>query len=117
MLPKRSRITKQTIEKHLLKGRRLKTSRFLVLYTQIPSHTAPQVSFSASKKIAPKAVLRNKLRRRGYDAVRPLIPFLSPTAVALVSYTNPDIKTTIPEMREELKKAFIQARIYRVNEQ
>jgi ribonuclease P protein component len=112
MLPKRLRVSKQTIEKHLLRSRRLKTSRFLVLYTQIASHAHPQVSFSASKKIAPKAVLRNKLRRRGYAALLPLIPFLSPTTVMLVSYITPDSKISLAEIREELKKAFIQARIY-----
>lgn len=113
MLPKISRVSKLTIEKHLLRGRRLKTSRFLVLYTEIPGNTAPQVSFSASKKIAPKAVLRNKLRRRGYSAVAPLIPHLSPRVVILVSYGTADQTTPIPVLREELKKMFLQAKIYK----
>jgi ribonuclease P protein component len=113
MLPKISRVSKLTIEKHLLRGRRIKTSRFLVLYTEISTNTAPQISFSASKKIAPKAVLRNKLRRRGYDAVRVLVPHLSPKAVILVSYGTADHTTPLPILREELKNAFLQAKIYK----
>jgi ribonuclease P protein component len=109
MLPKLARLTKETIERHLIRARRLKTSRFLVLYTRIPQATQPQVSFTVSKKVAPKAVLRNKLRRRGYTAVRPLIPRLSPDAAILVSYTRPETKASIAELSAELEKAFISA--------
>ncbi len=114
MLPKHSRLTKETIERHLIRARRLKTSRFLVLYTSIPqipgSKSAvkgPQVSFTVSKKVAKTAVLRNKLRRRGYTAAIPLIPRLSPTAALLISYTSPDSKASIPELTAELEKALI----------
>lgn len=65
----------------------------------------PQVSLAASKKVAPKAVLRNRLRRRGYAAVRPLIPRISPESAILISYTKPDAKVSIPEMTAEIAGA------------
>ncbi len=111
MLPKHSRLTKQQIEKHLIKARRLKTSRFLVLYTRIPQLREPQISFTVSKKVAPKAVLRNKLRRRGYDAVKSLIPSLSLGVLALISYTKADTTASIQELREEVLEAFKSAKL------
>ena len=59
-----------------------------------------------SKKLAKTAVLRNKLRRRGYGALAPLIPRVSPTVLALVSYTAPDLKKPIQEITLELEAAF-----------
>lgn len=109
MLPKHSRLTKETIERHLIRARRLKTSRFLVLYTRIPQAKVPQVSFTVSKKVAKTAVLRNKLRRRGYTAVRVLIPRLSPDVAVLISYLSPDIKVSIAELTAELEKALLSA--------
>ena len=113
MLKKHSRLTKETIEKHLLRGRRIKTSRFLVLYSVIPGNKLPQVSVTVSKKTAKLAVTRNKLRRRGYAAAAPLLSGLSPASIILLSYLSPDIKTPLGELREELKQAFIQAKIYK----
>ncbi len=107
MLPKHARLTKQTIEAHLIRARRIKTSRFLVLYTSIPGLKEAQVSFTVSKKVAPHAVLRNKLRRRGYSAVRPLIPLFSPGVGVLISYLTPDTKVSISDLTAELKKTFV----------
>ena len=106
MLPKHSRLTKKAIEEHLIRARRLKTSGFLVLYTHIPLLKGPQISVTVSKKVAKTAVLRNKLRRRAYTAIRPLIPQISPTAAALVSYTVADLKKPIQGITVELETAF-----------
>ena len=113
MLPKSSRLSKQTIETHLIRARRIKTSRFLVLYTYIVGQKVPQISVSASKKVAPSAVLRNKLRRRGYAALEAVIPAVSPTAAVLVSYMTPDSTTSIAEITLEIKDIFKKAGILR----
>jgi ribonuclease P protein component len=107
MLPKHSRLTKETIERHLIRARRLKTSRFLVLYTRIPQSPRPQISFTVSKKVAPKAVVRNKLRRRGYAAAKPLFPRISTDATVLISYTSPDTKVSITELTIEIEQALV----------
>ena len=112
MLPKHSRLTKQTIEKSLIRARRIKTPRFLVMYATIPGAQAPQVSITVSKKVAPKAVLRNMLRRRGYAALMPLIPSLSPTVAVLISYTTPDRVIPIPTLTKEFEELFMKAGVY-----
>lgn len=87
------------------------------MYTLIPKGEKgvlqPQISVTASKKVAKTAVLRNKLRRRAYAALRPLIPQVSPGAAFLVSYLNANITVSIPELTEELREAFIKTGFYR----
>jgi ribonuclease P protein component len=111
MLPKSSRLTKLTIEKHLLKARRIKTPLFVFSYVSLLGATRAQISVSVSKKVAPKAVLRNKLRRRAYSALVPLMASLSKTTAGLVSYTSKDTKITIPLLTKEFEQAFKQAKI------
>jgi ribonuclease P protein component len=86
------------------------------MYTENKEGKEPQISFSASKKVAPTAVARNNLRRRGYSAVTPLVCHITPKAMILVSYLVADTQVTLPEIREELKKAFIQAGLYKKDE-
>ena len=84
------------------------------MYGLIPGLSGPQVSFTASKKVAPKAVVRNKLRRRGYSAVKALIPRLSPTAAVLISYGSADVKVPISEITIEIQGAFQKAGILKL---
>ena len=106
MIPKHSRLTKQTIENYLLKARRVKTSCFFVAYNTIPGAKRPQISVSCSKKVAPTAVLRNKLRRRAYSALSPIIPTLPSNFIALVSYNKADTDISINDLRAELSDCF-----------
>ena len=79
------------------------------MYDKKTGVTAPQVSFSVSKKVANTAVLRNRLRRRGYASVEALIPSLSPQALVLVSYLIPDTETPIKDLTLEIKGIFEKA--------
>ena len=67
----------------------------------------------ASKKVAKTAVLRNRLRRKGYAAVAPLISKIQPNIGILVSFNdgNPDFVNA--DMTNELDNAFKKAGIYR----
>ncbi len=112
MLPKHSRLTKETIERYLIRARRIQTSRFLVMYAHAQGSKRPQIGFTVSKKIAPKAVLRNRLRRRGYDAMRASIHMISPGAVVLVSYRSPVTDVPLAEITDELEQAFKQAGLF-----
>ncbi len=106
MLPKRSRLTKQSIEQHLKHARRVKTAHFLVIYGSNPVSPMPQVSFSASKKVAKTAVLRNKLRRRGYAGIKPILPHIRKNTLVLISYLNPWTDGSLDEMRIEIQAVF-----------
>jgi len=67
MLPKKKRITKNTFQKIIEKGIVVHGSFFIFRYLK---QEPPQFSFVAPKKIAKTAVLRNNLRRKGYNILR-----------------------------------------------
>ena len=67
----------------------------------------------SSKKQAKTAVLRNRLRRKGYSAVAPLISKIQPNTGILVSFNdgNPDFVNS--DMTNELDTAFKKAGLYK----
>ena len=72
-----------------------------------------KAAFSASKKVAKTAVVRNKLRRRGYSAIAPLLPQLPQKSLILISYSSAWTDGTIAEMTAELDQTFQKAGLYR----
>jgi ribonuclease P protein component len=108
---------------HLFKSaRRVKTSRFLISYAKLENKTNSLVSFNlknpcismvVSKKHAKTAVLRNKLRRKGYAAVSPLSSKIQSNMGILVSFNdgNPDFSNS--EATNELDFAFKKAGLYK----
>ena len=113
MLQKRSRLTKHDIEA-LKHARRIKSAHFLVLYGFSADSTAPKVSFSASKKVSKLAVVRNRLRRRGYSAIAPLLPQLAQKSLILIAYSSLWTESSIAEMTAELADALKKAGLYGV---
>lgn len=109
MFSKQYRLSKQEIHS-LLKGKRGSTPYFLVMYGKISSPNA-KVGFSVSKKIAVKAVDRNRLRRRAYAAMRPYISDLPKgTGILIVFHKKTDNDTTDfigSQIKEVLKKAHL----------
>jgi len=69
MLSKKRRISKKEIEVILKTGKRL-NSPHLSLYISKTNLGCSRFSFSVSKKVCPKAVDRNKYRRRGYSVIQ-----------------------------------------------
>lgn len=66
MLPKRKRITKEIFPDMMKNGKLLSGSLFSLRYK---AGKSPQFAFVAPKTVAKQAVLRNKLRRQGYNAL------------------------------------------------
>ena len=66
MLPKKKRVTKELFQTVIKDGKTLSGSFFIFRYIKQQN---PQYAFVVSKKIAKKAVDRNKLRRQGYNAL------------------------------------------------
>lgn len=67
MLKKKKRVTKKTFQEIFKNGKTISTPFFLFKYLK---NKEPQYSFVVSKKIAKNAVLRNKLKRFGYNTLR-----------------------------------------------
>ena len=113
MLPKKQRLTKQMIEDLFKSARRVKTSRFLVSYAKLDSIKNPCISMVVSKKQAKSAVLRNRLRRKGYTAVAPLVQNIKQNIAILVSFNVGDPDFMNSDATIELDEAFKKAGLYK----
>lgn len=109
MTPKKNRLTKKAIKQTLKLPYRASSDFFNILYKCDAESKLPRISITVSKKVAKTAVLRNRLRRIGYSALKPLILKVLPGFVALIQYKNgvnspktEDIKIDIENL---LKKA------------
>ncbi len=106
MLPKKERLSRQAFSRFFSVGRKIHTPLFQVVYSP---HPTLHVSVVVSKKISKRAVGRNKIRRRVYDAVRRyrtesgltgVYIFIMKTGVEVVTYENlkKEIYTTITKI-------------------
>ncbi len=76
MLPKKRRIPRENFSYILSKGLRFNSPKLLLHVSKeqdLELQNNSKIAFSVSKKVCPKAVDRNKYRRRGYSAVATLI--------------------------------------------
>lgn len=69
MLPKTNRNTRKDIDYIFKYGKSL-SAPYLTLRYLINSRPEKQISFICPKTVSKKAVVRNKLRRRGYGAIK-----------------------------------------------
>jgi ribonuclease P protein component len=72
MIPKANRINRENFEKVMKKGGFLNSSLFSLRFLKNPEKTT-HLSVVVAKKVAKTAVLRNKVRRRGYSILRKLL--------------------------------------------
>lgn len=70
MLARRYRLTKQDHVPGILKGGKLKRNPHFVLRFRTNEKGHPRFSVIVSQKVLPKAVDRNRLRRRVYEIIR-----------------------------------------------
>ncbi|MFZ2522876.1 MAG: ribonuclease P protein component [Minisyncoccia bacterium] len=76
MLPKKRRIGRSLFAYITRVGKRYNSPHFLMYTAPMKAEEKPQdsrFSFSLSKKNCKSAVLRNKLRRRGYSVIKDII--------------------------------------------
>lgn len=77
MLSKRHRISKEAFKTIGNQGVTLHSPLFSVKIS-FPKDATTKATFVVSAKVSPKAVVRNRLRRRGYETIRELLPALTP---------------------------------------
>ncbi len=66
MLPKKKRVTKDLFQSIMKAGKVIQSPLFVFRYI---SSTTPRYAFVVSKTVVKQAVLRNRLRRKGYNAL------------------------------------------------
>lgn len=102
----------------LPKGKRLTRSDFKLLNLEKTFYHSPhftlrlsrsakgvKVGVSVSKKISKKAVVRNKIRRRAYSALREIFKEIKPGMYLLIARSGVE-KTKGDSLREELVSLF-----------
>jgi len=100
MLPKRQRVSRKLFEA-VFRSATTFSSPFFVL--KVKKEEASRFAFSVSAKICPKAVDRNKLRRRGYAAAQNLLPQIKTPAICLFIIKKGAEKLTFQKLQEEIK--------------
>ncbi len=99
---------------HLFKNaRRVKTSRFLISYAPLSELKNPCISMVVSKKVAKTAVLRNRLRRKGYASVAPLTQNIKQNMGILISFNDGKSDFVNSDATSELDLAFKKTGLYK----
>lgn len=102
MLPKSKRLVKSEVERVLKNGRKFSSRFFLATATgRGVSRTA--FSVIASKKIARNATLRNKLRRRVYNIIHPLMPQVKKSIHGVIVLKKGSERAKPGELSEDFK--------------
>lgn len=94
MLSKKERLTRQDFSRFFSSGRRYHSPFFTLVYTPSPTLHA---SIVVPKKVAPKAVDRNTIRRRLYSALR------AETGVFIVLLKKPGVLASPAALTESLR--------------
>lgn len=104
MLPKNRRISRNDLKQASGLGKSLNSSHFFikVIHTDTPTS---KFAVSVSKKVSKLAVVRNKVRRRVYSAIRNQFLGLKP-AFYIVSAKPGADKLKIDELVSELTHVF-----------
>ncbi len=76
-----------------------------------PSLPSTRISAVAPKKVAGTAVLRNRVRRQIYEAVRPLKDALIPSISIIIFAKHETLKADLTAMTADLKQLFSKAKI------
>ena len=73
MFPKKNRITKREFSELMKTGRVFHSPIFLFRMVKKEQGTLPKFAFVVSKKVAKNAADRNKMKRRGFHALREVV--------------------------------------------
>ena len=101
MLSKERRIKRKDFG-DVLKGVRYNSPHFLVYVNRSESKKPTIFSFSVSKKVASKAVLRNKMRRQGYGVISSFLNDIKPGFTCFFSYKKEKYPIPYSELEKEI---------------
>ena len=96
MLSKKKRVTKELFSSIMKKGKILSGSFFVLRYMD---QKDPQYAVVAPKSVSKGAVLRNKLRRRGYSAIK---SFSIKSGAGIFFYKKNTSKASFQEIKDDI---------------
>lgn len=106
MLPKKRRIPRKEFAHVFLGGKRINSPGLLLCVAPLNSgkkEEASRFSFSVSKKVYPRAVDRNKYRRRGYSVVSENTNQIKPGHYFLFSFKKTPNPPSFHELEGEIR--------------
>lgn len=113
MFKKTNRLTRQDIETVFKNGKNAHTPLFGLSYITQNNTQSNKYSIVVSKKVAKTAVVRNKLRRRGYSILKKESDVLKNNHHIILFFKKGadrlDFKETTTEIKKALKKAGLYA--------
>lgn len=106
MLPKHKRLDKHLFDQVFSDAQTIRGRSCYIKYSDLKMEST-RVSVVVSKKVARRAVARNRLRRKGYQALAQLHPHIRSGLGLIVFVNNPNITTDelAHECRGLLKRA------------
>jgi ribonuclease P protein component len=107
MLPRRLKIPKDLIPNVLKKGHTSSSPSFLTKILQYPEAKNSLFLVIVSKKVSKKAVERNLIKRRIYEAVQSYLKNIKPGFLVLFTPQNSSIKTNLAGFKKEIKEALV----------
>ena len=110
MIPKKNRVHKALFDLIYTTGSPVHSPLFYLLYIN-NSNSIQKFSFVVSKKIAKSAVIRNKLRRRGYSIIRKYNDFFNKNIQCVIFLKFGAQKLTFKEYEEQIVFLFKKAKI------
>lgn len=110
MFPKKRRLQKGLIEKVLKKGKNINSRGISLKYLSFSSQ-ASAFAVVVSTKTVRKAVLRNKLKRRGRAVVVKLLPIIKEGFLVLLFFKKESAEMTFSELKTEIANLFKKAKI------
>ena len=112
MLKKTLRLTTPQFNSTIEKGKFARSPLFSVRYTSSEADT--RISAAVPIKEAKKAVERNRIRRRVYEAIATLAAKISPGTHAVVFCRQKVLESDFKSMRDELEMVFVKAGLLKV---
>ncbi|MDP3962817.1 MAG: ribonuclease P protein component [bacterium] len=107
MLPSSKRLTTALFKKTIDNGRSAHSQLFILKL--IKEGGPSRFSVSVSKKVAKKAVERNKIRRRAYSAISSFYPAIKHGIHGVVIAKNPAAKASLEEIISDIKSFFVKS--------
>lgn len=102
MLPKKQRLQRDEFPNLFKKGKTVNSAHLSFRFVTDPKLTKSKFSIVISKKTAKTAVVRNRFRRRGYEAIAKISPVLNtPLRGAFFAKTGAE-KMSFPEIKREI---------------
>ena len=109
MIRRSQRVSGNQIEEAIKRGRVLHSPLFLVRYLSKEGTSSSRVAAVVPVKVAKTSALRHLVRRRIYEAVRPLMSKISTGHVIILFAKSTVLKMKPAEIQPDIKSIFVKA--------